>query len=58
MDDNSKQSSILNDNLKKLKLTKKSKINLTISIILVILFSIFFILSIIIHSKLESIELK
>ena len=58
MDDNSKQSSILNDNLKKLKLTKKSKVNLTISIILVILFSIFFILSILIHSKLESIELK
>ena len=56
-DNNHRNYSISND-IKKLKMTKKSKINLMISIFLVTLFSIFFIMNIIIHSKLESIELK
>jgi len=58
MDENSKYNPTLTNNVKKLKLTKNSKINLAISIFLVTFFSIFFILNIIIHSKLEAIELK
>ena len=58
MDENSKYNPKLKNIMKKLKLTKNSKINLAISIFFITLFFIFFILNIIIHSKLETIELK
>ena len=59
MEDNIlKFNSVSNDNVKKLNLSKKFKINLGISIFIIASFSLFFIFNIIIHSKLESIELK
>ena len=42
----------------KLKLTKKSKMTLVLRTLIITLFSMFFAMSIIIYSKLESIELK
>ena len=42
----------------KLKLTKKSKLNLILRTIIITLFSVFFAMNLILYSKLESIELK
>ena len=53
-----KNNQVLKDQVKRLKITRKSKINLAISISLIALFSIFFLLNVIIHSKLETIEFK
>ena len=47
-----------NDNTFKLKLTKKSKMTLVLRTLIITLFLPFFAMSIIIYSKLESIELK
>ena len=46
------------DSTKKLNLSRKFKINLLISVFIIASFSLFFIFNIVIHSKLESIELK
>ena len=55
---NSLDSVNIRNNFYKLKLTKKSKWNLALKIIIIALFSIFFAMGILIYSKLESIELK
>ena len=47
-----------NYNINKLKLSKKSKLNLVLRTIIITLFSVFFSMSIVLYSKLESIELK
>lgn len=59
MEDNlTKSNSVTNDQLKKLKLTRKSKVNLFIIISIVTLFALFFIMNVVIHTKLEAIEIK
>ena len=47
-----------NENMRKLKLTRNAKINLVVGLTLVILFCIFFVMNIVIYSKLDTIELK
>lgn len=62
MDDNFnkliKTSTLNEQQEKKLKFSKKSKINLSFAVLLITFFSIFFLMNLFIYSKLESIEIK